>query len=71
MKRLLAITLAAGSTFMLVACENLPYSYQTQGAAFGAAAGGVLGHAIGGSTAATIGGAVVGGAVGAEVGRRR
>jgi osmotically inducible lipoprotein OsmB len=72
MKRFLAVTVAAGGIFVLAACENIPYSRQTQGAAIGAAAGGVAGHAIGGGGAlGTVGGAAIGAGVGSEVGRRQ
>jgi osmotically inducible lipoprotein OsmB len=72
MKRFLAVTVAAGGIFVLAACDNIPYSRQTQGAAMGAAAGGVAGHVIGGGGAlGTVGGAVAGGAVGSEIGRRQ
>jgi osmotically inducible lipoprotein OsmB len=70
MKRFLAVTVAAGGIFVLAACDNLPYSRQTQGAAIGAAAGGVAGHALGGGSAlGTVGGAAVGAGVGSEIGR--
>jgi osmotically inducible lipoprotein OsmB len=70
MKRLIAVILAAGALGTLTACENIPLSRQTQGAAIGAAAGGVAGHVIGGgSTLGTVGGAVAGGVIGSEVGK--
>lgn len=63
---------AVAAVIGLSACDSIPYSKQTQGAAIGAAAGGVAGHAItGGSTLGTVGGAAVGGAVGSEVGRKQ
>jgi osmotically inducible lipoprotein OsmB len=72
MKRLIAVTLAVGSLAMLGACDSVPLSHQTQGAAVGAIAGGVAGSAIsGGSALGTVGGAVAGGVVGSEVGKRR
>jgi len=72
MKRLIAITLAAGALASLGACDSIPLSNQTQGAAIGAAAGGVAGHVIGGgSTLGTVGGAVAGGVIGSEVGKRQ
>lgn len=71
MKHVVAIALAAGA-LMLTACDNIPVSKQTQGAAVGAVGGGVVGSAItGGSTLGTVGGAVAGGVVGSEVGRRQ
>jgi osmotically inducible lipoprotein OsmB len=72
MKRFLAIAVAAGALATLTACDSIPVSKQTQGAAIGAVGGGVLGSAItGGSTLGTIGGAVAGGVVGSEVGKRQ
>jgi osmotically inducible lipoprotein OsmB len=72
MRRLIAVTLAAGALATLSACDSIPLSNQTQGAAIGAAAGGLAGHAIsGGSTLGTVGGAVAGGVVGSEVGKRQ
>jgi osmotically inducible lipoprotein OsmB len=71
MKRLLTITLAAAA-FALSACDSIPLSKQTQGAAIGAVGGGLAGSAItGGSTLGTVGGAVAGGVVGSEVGKRQ
>lgn len=71
MKQLLAIAVAAGA-LTLTACDNIPVSKQTQGAALGAVGGGVVGSAItGGSALGTVGGAVAGGVVGSEVGRRQ
>ena len=56
----------------LTACENIPLSKQTQGAAIGAVGGGLVGSAItGGSTLGTVGGAVAGGVIGSEVGKRQ
>jgi osmotically inducible lipoprotein OsmB len=72
MKRLLAVTLAIGSLATLGACDSVPLSKQTQGAAIGAVGGAVAGSAItGGSTLGTVGGAVAGGVVGSEVGKRQ
>lgn len=72
MKRLLMITLAAGSLATMAACDSVPLSKQTQGAAIGAVGGAVAGSAItGGSTLGTVGGAVAGGVVGSEVGKRK
>jgi osmotically inducible lipoprotein OsmB len=72
MKRLIAIVFSAGALVGLTACESVPFSKQTQGAAIGAAAGGVAGHVIGGgSTLGTVGGAVAGGVIGSEVGKRQ
>ena len=72
MKRFIVITLAAGALATLNACDSIPLSKQTQGAALGAVAGGVAGSALsGGSTLGTEGGAVAGGVVGSEVGRRQ
>ena len=72
MKRLLAVTLAAGAFATLTACDSVPLSKQTQGAAIGAIGGGVVGSAVtGGSTLGTVGGAVAGGVVGSEVGKRQ
>ena len=71
MKRLLAVTLVAGAAAVLSACDSVPVSKQTQGAAVGAAAGGVVGHALFGSTLGTGGGAVAGGVVGSEVGKKQ
>ena len=72
MKRLLAVTLAAGALATLTACDSVPLSKQTQGAAIGAVGGAVAGSAItGGSTLGTVGGAVAGGVVGSEVGKRQ
>jgi osmotically inducible lipoprotein OsmB len=71
MKRFLVVTLAAGALAGLTACDSMPVSKQTQGAALGAAAGGVAGHALFGSTLGTVGGAVAGGVVGSEVGKRQ
>jgi osmotically inducible lipoprotein OsmB len=72
MKRFLAIAVAAGALATLTACDSVPVSKQTQGAAIGAIGGGVVGSALtGGSTLGTIGGAVAGGVVGSEVGKRQ
>lgn len=72
MKRFLAIAVAAGALATLTACDSIPVSKQTQGAAIGAVGGGVVGSALtGGSTLGTIGGAVAGGVVGSEVGKRQ
>ncbi len=72
MRKLLISSVLAASALGLAACDSVPYSKQTQGAAIGAAAGGVAGHAIGGGSAlGTIGGAAVGGVVGSEVGKRQ
>ncbi|HSQ04805.1 MAG TPA: glycine zipper 2TM domain-containing protein [Burkholderiales bacterium] len=72
MRQILVGSALAAALFALTACDSVPYSRQTQGAALGAAAGGVAGHAIsGGSALGTIGGAAVGGVVGSEVGKRQ
>jgi len=72
MKRLLAVVLAAGALATLSACDSIPLSKQTQGAAIGAIGGGVVGSAVsGGSALGTVGGAVAGGVVGSEVGKRQ
>ena len=72
MKRLLIVALAAGALGSLSACDSVPLSKQTQGAALGAVGGGLVGSAIsGGSTLGTVGGAVAGGVIGSEVGRRQ
>lgn len=72
MRKVWVCAVAGASVFALTACDSIPYSRQTQGAAIGAAAGGVAGHAIGGGSAlGTIGGAAVGGVVGSEVGKRQ
>lgn len=72
MKRIFAIVLAAGALGTLTACDSIPLSKQTQGAAIGAIGGAAVGHAIsGGSTLGTVGGAVAGGVVGSEVGKRQ
>lgn len=71
MRKLLMSCVIAASALGLAACDSIPYSKQTQGAAIGAAAGGVAGHAIGGGALGTIGGAAVGGVVGSEVGKRQ
>ena len=72
MKRFLAIAVAAGALATLTACDSVPVSKQTQGAAIGAIGGGVVGSALtGGSALGTIGGAVAGGVVGSEVGKRQ
>jgi osmotically inducible lipoprotein OsmB len=72
MRTALVAAAMAASMMTLTACDSIPYSKQTQGAALGAAAGGLAGHAIsGGSTLGTIGGAAVGGVVGSEVGKRQ
>ena len=72
MKRLLMVTLAAGALATTAACDSIPLSKQTQGAAIGAVGGAVAGSAItGGSTLGTVGGAVAGGVVGSEVGKRQ
>lgn len=72
MRNLRANAVLAAGVLALAACESIPYSRQTQGAAIGAAAGGAAGHAIsGGSALGTIGGAAVGGVVGSEVGKRQ
>jgi osmotically inducible lipoprotein OsmB len=72
MKRLLMAALAAGSLVTIAACDSIPLSKQTQGAAIGAVGGAVAGSAItGGSTLGTVGGAVAGGVVGSEVGKRQ
>ena len=71
MKRYIVMTLAAGALATLTACDSIPVSKQTQGAAIGAVAGGVAGSAIsGGSTLGTVGGAVAGGVIGHEVAKR-
>ena len=71
MKRLLAATLTAGALLALSACDTVPVSHQTQGAAIGAIGGGLAGSALsGGSALGTVGGAVAGGVVGSEVGKR-
>ena len=71
MKRYVAIALAAAG-LTLAACDNIPVSKQTQGAAIGAVGGGLAGSAItGGSALGTVGGAVAGGVVGSEVGKRQ
>ena len=46
MKRLLAATLTAGALLALSACDTVPVSHQTQGAAIGAIGGGLAGNAI-------------------------
>ena len=72
MKRVFAAVLAAGALATLTACDSVPLSKQTQGAAIGAVGGAVAGSALtGGSTLGTVGGAVAGGVVGSEVGKRR
>lgn len=72
MKRLLIVALAAGALGSLSACDSIPLSKQTQGAAIGAVGGGLAGSAIsGGSTLGTVGGAVAGGVIGSEVGKRQ
>jgi osmotically inducible lipoprotein OsmB len=72
MKRIFAAGIAACMVTALAACDSIPVSKQTQGAAIGAAAGGVAGSALtGGSTLGTVGGAVAGGVVGSEVGKRQ
>jgi osmotically inducible lipoprotein OsmB len=72
MRQILIGSTLVAALFSLAACDSVPYSRQTQGAAIGAAAGGVAGHAIsGGSALGTIGGAAVGGVVGSEVGKRQ
>ena len=72
MKRLLMVTLAAGALATITACDSIPLSKQTQGAAIGAVGGAVAGSVItGGSTLGTVGGAVAGGVVGSEVGKRQ
>ena len=72
MKRFFAVVVAAGALATLTACDSVPLSHQTQGAAIGAVGGALAGSAIsGGSTLGTVGGAVAGGVVGSEVGKRR
>lgn len=72
MKRLIAVAMAASALATLTACESVPLSKQTQGAAIGAVGGGLVGSAVtGGSTLGTVGGAVAGGVVGSEVGKRQ
>ncbi len=72
MRHILMSSVLAAALLTLTACDSIPYSRQTQGAALGAAAGGVAGHALsGGSTLGTVGGAALGGVVGSEVGRRQ
>jgi len=72
MKRLLAVAVAASALVTLTACDSVPVSKQTQGAAIGAVGGGLVGSAItGGSALGTVGGAVAGGVVGSEVGKRQ
>lgn len=72
MRKILLSSVLAASVFALAACDSIPYSRQTQGAAIGAAAGGAAGHAVtGGSALGTIGGAAAGGIVGSEVGKRQ
>ena len=72
MKRLLIIAVASGAFATLAACDSIPVSKQTQGAAIGAVGGAVAGSAVsGGSTLGTVGGAVAGGVVGSEVGKRQ
>jgi osmotically inducible lipoprotein OsmB len=72
MKRFMMVVLAASAFASLTACDSIPVSKQTQGAAIGAIGGGIVGSAItGGSTLGTVGGAVAGGVVGSEVGKRQ
>ena len=72
MKRFLMIAAAAGAFATLTACDSIPLSKQTQGAAIGAVGGALVGSAVsGGSTLGTVGGAVAGGVVGSEVGKRQ
>ena len=72
MKKLMMMVLAVSAVTTLSACDSIPLSNQTQGAALGAVAGGVAGSAIsGGSTLGTVGGAVAGGVDGSEVGKRQ
>lgn len=72
MKHLFVVAVAAGALATLSACDSVPVSKQTQGAAIGAVGGGLVGSAItGGSTLGTVGGAVAGGVVGSEVGKRQ
>jgi osmotically inducible lipoprotein OsmB len=72
MKRVWAVAVVAGALATLTACDSIPLSHQTQGAAIGAVGGAVAGSAIsGGSALGTVGGAVAGGVVGSEVGKRR
>jgi osmotically inducible lipoprotein OsmB len=72
MKRFVAVALAAGALATLTACESVPLSKQTQGAAIGAIGGGLVGSALtDGSTLGTVGGAVAGGVVGSEIGKRQ
>jgi osmotically inducible lipoprotein OsmB len=71
MKRVFAVVLAAGALATLTACDSVPLSHQTQGAAIGAVGGALAGSAVsGGSALGTVGGAVAGGVVGSEVGKR-
>ena len=71
MKRVFAVVVAAGALATLTACDNVPLSHQTQGAAVGAVGGALAGSALsGGSALGTVGGAVAGGVVGSEVGKR-
>jgi osmotically inducible lipoprotein OsmB len=71
MKQFLAVVVAAGALATLTACDSVPLSHQTQGAALGAVGGAVAGSALtGGSALGTVGGAVAGGVVGSEVGKR-
>ena len=72
MKRLLMVAIAAGAFASLTACDSVPLSKQTQGAAIGAVGGGLAGSALsGGSALGTVGGAVAGGVIGSEVGKRQ
>lgn len=72
MKRLLMMVVAAGAFASVTACDSIPLSKQTQGAAIGAVGGGLAGSAVtGGSTLGTVGGAVAGGVIGSEVGKRQ
>jgi osmotically inducible lipoprotein OsmB len=71
-KQYLIVVMAAASLSMLTACDSIPLSHQTQGAAAGAVGGAVAGSVLtGGSTLGTVGGAVAGGVLGSEVGKRQ
>lgn len=72
MKRLVFVAVAVAALGTMTACDSIPLSKQTQGAAIGAVGGAVAGSAVsGGSTLGTVGGAVAGGVVGSEVGKRQ
>jgi len=65
MRKMWMCAVAGASVFALTACDSIPYSRQTQGAAIGAAAGALVARSYGesmglGASLGAIGGLIVG-----------